>query len=104
MTRTTAIIFANGFLRVIQRFADKQISIPRIALIFRSNFSESFFETDFLHVKVLVVPQPALPDGRSGTLLRPTQATAKRPLYKEPIARVWSIGSRDQHRRKLTLR
>jgi hypothetical protein len=89
---------------MIQGFADEKVRIPRIPLIFRPNFGVSFFETDFLHVKVLIVPPPALPDGPSELPLQSTQATAKTPLYKEPIVRVWSIGSQPQHRGRSVVR
>jgi len=64
----TVILFGYDFLRVVQRFANKEISVARVTRVFGVDLLESFFETDFLHFKVLIFLPPGSADERSGTL------------------------------------
>ena len=55
MATTAAAIFGNHFARVIQCFAQKKIRVALVPWVTGTNLVQSFFETDFLHVIVLLV-------------------------------------------------
>jgi hypothetical protein len=64
MPEPAMTVFGNVLLGIIERLADKEISVGSVALVFGLDPFECFFETDFVHVKVLFVQPTVAPDGR----------------------------------------
>ena len=60
-------ILADGLLRVVQRLADEQVGVAVVARVFGLDLCQCFFETDFVHVTVLLFQPPVPADARSDT-------------------------------------
>jgi hypothetical protein len=61
-------IFANRLLGVVQCFADKQVRLAVIARVFGLDLYQCLFETDFLHITVVLLQRPVPADARCDTI------------------------------------
>src|ERR1017187_3560384 len=61
-------VFADGLLGMVQRFADEQIGVAMVARVFGPHLHKCLFETDFVHITVLLLRQPVPADARCDTI------------------------------------
>jgi hypothetical protein len=61
-------IFADRLLGMVQRLADEQVGLAVIMRVFGLNLYQCLFETDFVHVKVVLLRPPVPADARRDTI------------------------------------
>jgi len=62
MADAAAVFPADAFLGVVQRLANELVGVAGIARVFGPDYLERFIETDFVHIKALLV-WPLVPGG-----------------------------------------